>query len=609
MELSFVIAALKRKGWVVLLCGVVGFLAAVSIEPPRTQYESTGLLLLSPSGFDDGVAYANQPDRFVLSQLGVLEAEGLAERVAQRVTAEGAFEESAASVRASIEMTQDLDSDIVNITATTSSPERSTAIAQAYVDLYITEARATVEDTRRPELERLTAGIEAVEVELNTVNLRIQDVMKPYLPKSTDQTAQPIPDISIIDPDASAQRTNLRNELNSLIQQRVTLEADMLSSFSSVVVQNATQPDAPIGNSTTLLTAAVVFVGLTMGLVVALVWTRFSTRVLDEFQAAEILGTPIVGEVDHARALRRSPLVAFDSLPSSLIPIIDQLSVRAEALGSVNEPLTVAVVGTQRVAGTSTIATAMAGRFSAAEFEVVLVDLDASSPFLSEAFDSGRGEGLAAVFGDNPERAFSPTGRVGVTFLGRGHKAASIRRDLVSNVLEVAKSRANIVIVDAGSVLDAAATVELCDLADAVVVAVPIGKQEVRPLGHVARQFEPITKKVLPVVTHPTAKRAASARDEGTTSPIAPGANRVQNPGQPTSPQTPTSAAPVAPAARVPQPTPVQTPPNAAAPTPARTTRPASGAKSAAAAAPAGAAPTQTNRTAQPKRTSQQRSS
>lgn len=510
MELSFVIAALKRNGWLVVLFGVLGlFVSSQFVEPPRTEYQSTGSLLLSPSGFDKGVAYANQPDRFVLSQLGVLQAEGLAERVAEAVNAQSPdLSETAASVKRSTEMTQDLDTDIVVITAITGRPVRSELIAQAYLDLYIKEARETVQDASQPELDRLLTEIADVEAQLELNETRIQQAMEKYLPKITDEIARPIPDISLIDPEAAANVNTLGNELNALTTRRIAVDTERLSSFNSIIVQDATTPVEPIGNSTALVSAALIFVFCTLGLVIALVRTRFSSRVLDELQASEILGIPIVGDVDHSRSMRSAPLVAFDNLPSSLIPIIDQLSVRAEALGSVTEPLTVAVVGTQRIAGTTTLATAMAGRFSAAEFEVVLVDLDASDPYLSQAFDGMKGEGLAAVFGQTPDRAFSHTGRVGVTLLGRGRKAVSIRRDLVSTVLDVAKTRAHIVIIDAGSVLDAAATVELCDLVDAVVLAVPLNKQETRSLGHVARQFEPITRKVLPVITHPTSRRA-----------------------------------------------------------------------------------------------------
>ena len=543
MELSFVIAALRRNGWVIVVCSVLGFFASLSIEPPRAQFESNGLLLLSPSGFDGGVAYANQPDRFVLTQLGVLQAEGLADRVAERVNAGSSLEETAGSVSRNTEMTQNLDSDTVNIATTTGQALRSQLIAQAYLDLYIEEARATVEGTSQPELDRLGTEIDRVETELASVQQQIVAVMAPFLPSTSDEITKQIPAPGIVAPELTTRLDNLTAQLKALNLSRIALESEVFSSFNSIIVQDATLPVSAIGNSTALLTAALVFVATTLGFIIALVWTRFSDRVLDDLQASEILGMPIVGELDHSRSLRRSPLVAFDNLPSSLIPVIDQLSVRAEALGSVTEPLTVAVVGTQRVAGTTTLATAMAGRFSAAEFEVVLVDLDASDPYLSEAFGGIRGEGLAAVFTPNPERAFIRTGRTGVTLLGRGHRAVSIRRDLVGEVLDVAKSRAHIVIIDAGSVLDAAATVELCDLVDAVVLAVPLRRQETRPLGHVARQFEPITKKVLPIITHPMAKRAALSSDNSHAAP-----ETVEEALVPATPPTPRQALPTEPA-------------------------------------------------------------
>ena len=58
------------------------------------------------------------------------------------------------------------------------------------------------------------------------------------------------------------------------------------------------------------------------GVVVALMWARFSTKVLDEVSVAQMLGTTVVGAFPRNRALLDNPLAALKTTPRSEIVLL-----------------------------------------------------------------------------------------------------------------------------------------------------------------------------------------------------------------------------------------------------------------------------------------------
>ncbi len=131
---------------------------------------------------------------------------------------------------------------------------------------------------------------------------------------------------------------------------------------------------------------AVPIVVVAFGVAVATFLARSSRRVLDVEEASELLGLPFAGSLPRARALRTGALDRLPELPDEFARSINELCVQAEVHGRLDEPLTVLVTGSQRIAGTTTVAAAMAARFGELGARVVLVDLDFDRPDLAEFF-------------------------------------------------------------------------------------------------------------------------------------------------------------------------------------------------------------------------------
>ena len=78
----------------------------------------------------------------------------------------------------------------------------------------------------------------------------------------------------------------------------------------------------------------------------------------------------------------------------------------------------------------------------------------------------------------------------------------------MASVLEAARRKAQIVVIDGGPALDLASTLQMTALADAVVMALPLSRQKNDALADLSRQLFEVRDKLLPVVTSP-ARRSA----------------------------------------------------------------------------------------------------
>lgn len=512
MELSFVLSALRRRLWLVALFALLGSLPGLLSEDPiSTDYQSVAKInIVQPTV--GGITYLqSDPNRYVIGQLSVLESASLVNQVALENNL------SINDVRDAVEVEQDPETDVVEVVATFGSPDRARAIAQSYVDGYMATLDTDTGDS--DEVQRLDGEIARLRNQLTNLNDAIQEKAEPFLEIFSERRTAypPLPSGDLLDPARISERNVVESELTQLIQQRNVLISESRLRVNTEVIQDATLPTEPVPVGGQFLLAGGLFAGAMLGIVAALAWARFSNKVLDVEMASEILGAPVVCELPHYRSLARQPLAAFQALPRSAVPVIDQLCVRAEAKARINEPLTVAVVGTQRGAGTTTLALAMAERFASGGSSVVLIDGDVRDPRITAIFNAAQDGGVPAVV-MNDGALIDQRGRsvftrtmdpeVSVLGLGPSRGAASLRRDTVSPVLEAARRKAQIVVVDCGPALDLASTLQISAMADAVVLGVPLSRQKSDGLADLSRQLDDVRGKLLPVISNPSRRPA-----------------------------------------------------------------------------------------------------
>ncbi|MEL6980841.1 MAG: hypothetical protein AAFO29_00290, partial [Actinomycetota bacterium] len=328
MELSFVLSALRRRFWVVSLFAFLGALPGLLTDPPvSNEYRSVADLVIEQPTQGSNSFFTSDPDRYVNGQLSVLESAGLVQEVADL----NGLQPS--EVREAVTIEQLPETDVVEIQAVYTDPSVAENVAQSYVDAYLDTLETDRSD--QDELDRLNSEIQILQNRLSVLNTRIQDQMQPYLDALTSEDPPPpVPAPSSVDPAAVTERDLAQAELGALISQKNILISDSRLRVNTRVIQNATRPTEPLPAGGQFLLAGGLFAGAMLGVAAALAWARFSTKVLDEDTASEILAAPVVSEFPHYRSLARQPLAAFQSLPRSAMPVIDQLCVLAEAKAS-----------------------------------------------------------------------------------------------------------------------------------------------------------------------------------------------------------------------------------------------------------------------------------
>jgi Mrp family chromosome partitioning ATPase len=515
MELVYITRAVRRYWWlttsVVLVSLALGFLAGGG---RAERFEATALVLVGPLG--EVNSGATGTDRFVQNQLVVFESASMAERVAADLG-----EDDPADLDALVEFEQVVGTDIVSITATSGSPEQARDVANAYAMGYDELIAEQVAQARAPELEYVETELATVEQELTELNQEIAQILQPFLGAPAGGPA--VPTIEQVAPGLATEQALLSDRAAALVDIRNDLtRAQSQLQAGNRSLQLAELPTDAAGGQSALILAASLFVGVIAGALAAVALARSSGRVLDAGEVEDALGTPITATIPRSsQAADRSNLLA-DPMSGSFVPVIHELCVRAEASES-DGGLTVAVIGTETGAGVTTIAAAMAAHFGEQGLDVLLVDLDTVHPELSR-LAGVESTGSAALF--RPEHAISnsrpkkggalaqatvdavSTDAAGVSFTGIGTEPRRVSRESMEQAIAATRRSSSVVVFDGGTMLDAASSVRLAELADVVVLAIPIKRQRASTLAVVGQRLGLSRATVLPVITPTSGPRA-----------------------------------------------------------------------------------------------------
>lgn len=516
MELSFILNAARRRWWLVALCALLGAIPGLLSQRNQvTEYQATAVVAVAPPRSPVN-QNTNVDSAYIDSQVEVLRSGALLQDTADAVGL--TFDE----LHDGVLVERRPGTDVVDVRATHGDPLVAQRVANTLVNLYLAgESDGLNRDINRridDKRDELTAAQES----LDAANEALAVAIAEFIEDNPQGAAEP----AVVDPVSASIITNSQADIDRLKDEISSLENSLLVSNSSLI-ELAARPVSPLPDRSTLILVGGAVAGTMMGLVLAALWAMSSTVVLDPKAVEEVLTAPVVGELPRLRALAANQASALERLPKPVVPIIDQLCIRAEALGRVDEPLTVVVVGARRHVGASTVAMAMANRYAAVHSNVVLVDADARDRTVSRLLDGGHGGILQLIRGarwDEPasrRRLLAPTGLPEVKVLGFGNDTeAKLQRTVVRQLLAAAQPEAQVVVVDGGTALGSATAIQLCQMADAVVLAVPLRKLDANLLDDISAQISRDRSHILPVIT-PTLSRFRPRRAKVEDKPIA----------------------------------------------------------------------------------------
>ena len=507
MEISFVISALRRYWWVLVgLVALCGLGAAGLGSTGSAAYESRAQLLVTQPINSGGSSI--DADRYIGSEVQRLKSAATAQQVANDLG--GGV--NPATIAASVTFEQAIASNVVTVTSTATTAERAQQIANSYLTVYLNDAQDRLDAAGKPALDALTTQETDLKNQLADVDAQITQVMQRYL------NAQSVPSIEVVNPSLASQRETLIADYSAIRAEIRTTESSG-ARLTSEIVQPATLPTEPLPTSQPKYLAAGLVAGLLIGLATAIVLGRLSSRVLDDRQVEEIIGSPIAASMPAEVKFTTDRDNMLKESPRSVWSFANTMCVRAEAQRQVGESLTVLVTSPCRGGGATTISSMMANRFAAAGLDVLLFDADLITTELSHvyhlkdndmdslsAFMTNHQQGEQATIHTAAGRRRRPglsvvglTGQADVTLLRR-----SDPRDLIAR----ASRLADVVVFDGGSLLESAPTVQLMQLVDAVVVGVPIKWQDTKELTTASHELRSRENGVLPVLS-PISRRDA----------------------------------------------------------------------------------------------------
>lgn len=514
MELGYIVSAVRRRLWLIVVFAVLGLLAGLALTGTQTavDYETRAVLLVQPPSSATGsFSFSNDPDRYVIGQIPVLEGSGLAERVAAKIPGE-----TVGSIQHAVRIVHRPKTDVVDVVVVHSDPERAELIANQYAQQYISDLRTRAASAQAPGLEEVQVQLKELEARLVALQARITAAV-------AAEAATPAASRRG-DPEAEALYTVTLNEYSERLQSKIQLETAGHQRVTSEVIADAVRPVEPVTEPSRLFAMAGLMAGLLLGVAAAILVARFSGLVIDRFEFESILGLRLSGEFPHSSTLARSRLSALNKLATRQERMIDRLTVRAEANTVEDRGMIVAVVGTQRGAGTTTLALALASRFADSESNAVLVDFDYQDPALTRGFGGFGDGGLPAILSlidqeadrNRPYSAHERSRRIDPTVvyadrpkphlrvvgIGSSEEARVVRRADVSRLLTYLASEGDVVVVDGGPLFESATAEQLLRLADVVVLAAPARRLRTSTLDAVSRLIVGRADAVLPVMTH-----------------------------------------------------------------------------------------------------------
>ena len=525
MELRFVTLALKRLWWMPVILGLVGLLAGGRLTASDgTEFEATALVLVQPSDDSVSPAQTTAPDRFVASQISLLESDQISELVATRIGGD----ETSLTVSRSLEFAQRDESDVVEIIATTSNAERSQEIAQTTADIYLEELERRVEALFAAEQNELTEELVDIDASLIEVNNRLAVAAEPFLDQLGDESPIPVPSIEVLDPAAATERSTLLAERATARTRLDTLELATANAVNSELIQRAELPEEPLANGLAPLRYAIAVVFALLGVAIALMATRFSSIVIDERDIETELRRPIEARLPRSDSLSGSlgNALSLDGAEPELVASLDKLASRIELATDIRGARIIGVGGSQAHSGSTTIATALAARFSQRGNRTVLVDADASEARITQELGAPpmlhRTDFESATAADYGETMHPNLITLGID------QADRTRRVRASALGRGLRSRTDIIVVDLGPMLSSTSASQLMDELDLIVMAFPKNRQPSSGLEQVARTYSAVSDRILPVISDvPSSRRSAPVQNSG------PLANRTTSGAQP----------------------------------------------------------------------------
>lgn len=355
-----VLRTLRQHVPVILLCLLVTTVAAFAISEAQTKtYQASASIYFHDDQLDQSAAgLPVAPPLQNPSQLATSLKLAALPRIAAATAAAIGGGLSSGSVQSSVTVSQQGNSSLATVAATSTSPQLAARIANTY-------AAQIVADRQRSSQAYYSAIV-------RTLNLQYR-----ALPPVAQQGSQGLA---------------LRDRADSL-QVLSQLEGSQVG-----VVDGASVPSSPSSPQVARNTILAAILGLLLGLALALLLGRFDRRVREPRELAEVYGVPLIGVVPHHSALKeRSKSVQLPAPPAAVAETFALLWARIRYFNLERELNTLLIASAQAGEGKTTVARNLALAAAKVGSRVLLIECDFRRPSLARQLGTHETPGISDV--------------------------------------------------------------------------------------------------------------------------------------------------------------------------------------------------------------------
>lgn len=257
-----------------------------------------------------------------------------------------------------------------------------------------------------------------------------------------------------------------------------------------VIEQRAKVPTSPVIPKTTRNYAVGLFLGILLGIGLAVVRELLDNTVKDKDTVEELTGTGVAGLVPYDKNRRVDPAISFESDSSATAEAYRKLRTNLQFLAVDNPPRLIVVTSSVPNEGKTTSSINIALALAEADHSVLLVDGDMRRPSVANYLELVGSSGFSTVLsGGAPlDEVLQPTRYPRLTVLGSGpippNPSELLGTMAARKALQEMKSKFDYVIVDSPPLLAVTDSAILAAESDGALVLVRAGSTKRDQLTH-----------------------------------------------------------------------------------------------------------------------------
>lgn len=485
-DLERVIAILRRRAGLILLCLVVTTVAAVGFSLlQQKQYSASASLLFRNPGFAEDLfgsgaaATVPSPTREAATNAKLVGLHVVAERTARRLRGLSSEE-----ISGMVSVASEGEAELVSVTATSPDPAQAKRVANEFARQFIA-FRAGADKSRLLQAKQLAEG------EFRRLSPR--------------------------------QQTEARGQALSRGAEKLGILAS-LQTGNAELVQPAglpTSPSSPKPRRNGILGA---ILGLLFGIGLAFLFERLDRRLRDPEEAREAFGLPVLGTVPESKAIMASNEgAAAAELPFMENEAFRMLRASLRYFNVDHDMRSLLVTSHTAGAGKSTVAWNLA-RVAASSSKTIVVETDLRNPTLSRQHGLAVGPGLAELLTHQVELDKAIQSKplaVGGNGAAGGERALDvivagslppnpaelIESQTMSEVLSQLKERYELVVIDTAPVGVVSDAFPLLGNVDGVIVVARMEQTTRDSAEHLREQLSRVEAPVLGIVANAVKRR------------------------------------------------------------------------------------------------------